>query len=316
MRSSIVVVVALAGCVVGSGTDPEPGSLAATWGPYDPQPGHPTVDERDEFVDEISGYAREAEGAYGTPAAAITAMASNECGFGFTKIALNANNLFGFKWTSSEAAGGRGYYVLADQPADDPNNKYIVFADRRDAVLYVAQRLANTSRYKPTTDRYKSDLADGVDVRTAANRWIRGIAAAGYNPYASYPTTTINFMNNYRSPSATFSPTYNLYKYSPAEPPGDVWISIDSPSAGSQVSADATIASTTGGGAVTSVRFATRATGATSWYELGEDATAPFAMTWATDPWVPDGSYQIKAEAWNGGVLRATGVITVTVANQ
>jgi hypothetical protein len=82
------------------------------------------------------------------------------------------------------------------------------------------------------------------------------------------------------------------------------------------VSGDATITSTTGGGAVTSVRFATRATNATSWYELGEDATPPFAMTWATDPWVPDGSYQIKAEAWNGGVLRATGVMSVTVANQ
>ena len=311
MRISLGCLLLLCGCIVGPDQEPEPGSLAATWGVYDPQPGHPTLADRDAYVADISQYAQEAETMYGTPAAAITAMASNECGFGFTRIALYANNLFGFKWTSYEQAGGRGYYVLENQPASDPGNKYIKFADRRDAVLYVAQRLGTTTRYKPATDRYQSDLANGVDVKPAADRWIAAIAAAGYNPYAHYPTTTINFMNNYRSPSATVSSTYNLYKYSRINP----WISIDSPVANGVVSGDATIASSVGGGAITSVKFATRAAGAADWYELGEDTAAPFAKTWATSPWVPNGNYQIKVEAYSGTTLMATGIRGVTVAN-
>jgi hypothetical protein len=313
MRIPLGCLLLFCGCIVGPDqeSEPEPGSLAATWGVYDPQPGHPTLAERDAYVADISQYAQEAEATYGTPAAAITAMASNECGFGFTRIALYANNLFGFKWTSYEQAGGRGYYVLENQPASDPGNKYIKFADRRDAVLYVGQRLGTTTRYKPATDRYQSDLANGVDVKPAADRWIAAIAAAGYNPYAHYPTTTINFMNNYRSPSSTVSAAYNLYKYSRINP----WISIDSPTANGVVSGDATISSSVGGAAITSVKFGTRAVGATDWYELGEDTAAPFTKTWATDPWVQNGSYEIKVEAYTGGMVMATGIRTVTVAN-
>lgn len=308
-RRYLLVVLLAGGCLVGADEDDPATGTFATWGVYDPMPGHPTVVERDAYVAEIGVYAREAEATFGTPAAAITAMASNECGFGFTRIAINANNLFGFKWTSTEAAEGRTYWELEGQPASDPNNKYILFADRRDAVLFVAKRLATSSRYRPTTDRYKADVASGIEIRAAADRWVRGIAAAGYNPFAHYPTTTINFMNNYRSPSATFSPTYNLYKYSQVSGP---WISIDAPAANSTVTGDVAIRSMVGGD-VTSVRFATRARGATTWYELGEDGAAPFERTWATDPWVPSGTYEIKAEAWKGSSLRATGVIEVVV---
>lgn len=313
-RCLLSALLLISGCIVGEDpADPTVGTTSATWGVYDPKPGHPTLDERDAYVAEISRYAREAEATYGTPAAAITSMASNECGFGFTRIAINAHNLFGFKWTSPEAAGGRWYWELVGQPADDPNNKYILFADRRDAVLFVAKRLATSTRYRATTDRYQADLAAGVDVRTAADRWVRGIAAAGYNPYAHYPTTTINFMNNYRSPSATFSTTYNLYKYSPATASA-AWISIDAPAASSTVSGDVAITSMVGGD-VSHVRFATRATGAATWYSLGDDATAPFERTWATAPWVANGTYELKAEAWSGTTLRATGVIDVVVMN-
>jgi len=155
-----------------------------------------------------------------------------------------------------------------------------------------------------------STFAGTADARPAADRWIYGIAYAGYNPFEHYPVTTINFMNNYRAPSATFSAAYNLYKYSQA---ATAWVSIDAPSAGATVTGDVMLASSTGGG--TAVKFFARASGTAEWYALGEDAAAPFTRTWATDPWVENGDYELKAEAWAATTLRATGVITVHVAN-
>lgn len=307
----IVLVMLLAGCIVGDHRESEQEQNAGAWGVYDPQPGHPTVAERDSFVAEIGAYAREAEQRYGVPAAALTAMACNESGFGWTRIALYANNLFGWKWTSYENAGGRPAWVLEGQPDWDPNNKYVDFPDRRDAVLFIASKLAQNARYKPHTDRYVSDIDSGVPVATAANTWIRGIAFAGYNPYEHYPTTTIKFMNNYRSPSTTYSAQYNLYRLSPAVA---AWVSIDAPAASSTVSGDVELASSAAAG-TTAVKFASRLKGTTSWYELGEDAAAPFTRTWSTDPWVANGTYELRAEAWSGTTLRATGVITVTVGN-
>jgi hypothetical protein len=309
-----VVVVIVGGCVIGEDDDASTdGVLAATWGVYDPQPGHPTVDERDRYVAEIGEYAREAEAQYGVPAAALTAMACNESGFGWTRIALNANNLFGWKWTSPDAAGGRPAWVLVGQPASDPNNKYVHFADRRDAVLFVGSKLALNARYKPHTERYVAELAAGVDVKTAANTWVRGIAFAGYNPFEHYPVTTISFMNNYRSPSSTFSDQFNLYHLSAIAEAA--WISIDSPQSNAVVRGDVALASTASGSSITTVKFATRVKGAASWYALGEDTAAPFTRTWSTDPWVSDGEYELKAEAWSGATLKATGVITVSVHN-
>jgi hypothetical protein len=309
MRLTLLLALPLCACIVGQDGADDTGSLAATWGPYDPMPGHPTVSERDSFVASVAPAAQEAEQLYGTPAAAITAMACNEGGFGWTHTAYNVNNIFGWKWTSDAAAEGRPYWVLEDQPASDPGNKYVVFSSRRDAVLFVAKKLATNSRYAPTTQQYQQDLRSGVDVRTAANTWIAGIAADGYNPYAHYPGTTTKFMNNYREPSTTFSPAFNLYQYSEVRP----WVSLDAPAANATVAGDVTLASSVGG--ASSVKFYTRAKGATDWYALGEDTTAPFSKVWPTDPWVANGAYEIKVEAWSGGTLRATGIATVYVAN-
>lgn len=319
-RSALAAIVMIgvsgvAGCAVATEEELH-GSLRADWGPYDPQPGHPTVADRDAFVAEVSVYAREAESLYGTPAAGLVAMASNESGFGWTKIALNANNLFGWKWKSSADAGGRPYWTLWDQPDWDPNNKYVAFADRRDAVLFVGHRLATASRYQPHTDRYIADRAAGIDVQTAVNRWVYGIAHAGYNPYEHYPTTTIDFLNNYRSPGAGYSPTYNLYRYSSAGGGGTVWVSIDSPADHQTVQGDVAIESQAGGGSVTHVRFFTRAVGADGWYSLGQADSSPYTRIWSTDPWVADGAYEIKAEAYDGETRVAAGTIEVVVDNQ
>lgn len=180
---------------------------------YAPAPGHPTTSERSAWIAASIPYAQAVEQTYGVPAGAILAMSAVESGYGWTKTALSANNPFGFKYTSAAAAGGRGYYTLACQPAADPNNKYIAFASMRDAFLFVAERLAVGARYKSVTDAYKTRGA--LDVVEATNQWIDGIADAGYNyDPSSYKVKLRKVANNYQTPSLEFSSTYNTYQYS------------------------------------------------------------------------------------------------------
>lgn len=174
-----------------------------------------TLQDKINWVNLMTPAAQDAERIHGVPAAAIIAIASKESGYGNTRIYVNAFNAFGFKWTSTEQAEGRGYYVLSCQPAADPNNKYIKFKNYWDAALFVGKKLATASRYKATTDRYIKDRRDGVAVKTAVDRWIVGIADAGYNyDPATYKKHITQFANNYQSPSYTLSPTLNLYKAS------------------------------------------------------------------------------------------------------
>lgn len=309
----LFIALPLAACLVDDEIDPELDEAHATWDCYAPEPGHPTTAEKSAFVGEVVTYARDAERQHGPPAAALVAMMANESGFGFTRIGQNAHNLFGWKWTSLEAAGGRSFYTLTCQPASDPNNRYVLFSSRRDAVLFVASKLATLTRYADDTTRYAADIQAGVPVRTAVDRWVQGIQISGYNPFPSYVTTTRNFMNNVLAPGPTFSPTNNTYQYSPARRP--VWISIDSPPAGAIVSGDVPLASSVGDGPVDTVRFATRAIGSATWFALATDTSAPWSANWATDPWVASGAYEIRAEAWSAGVKQATGIIQVTVDN-
>lgn len=289
---------------------------AAQWDCYNPQPSHPTTAEKTSYVNEIKVYAQEAETTYGVPAAALIAMACNESGYGWTRIGQYGNNLFGWKWTSSTAAGGRGYYTLDCQPSWDPNNKYVAFANRRDCVLFIAMKLGTLERYKDDTDRYVSDIRAGVAVTTAVNRWVAGIQTSGYNPYSHYVTTTQNYLNNYLTPSATYSSTNNLYQYSPVTGAVEnVWISIDAPSPAAIVAGDVAFNASVGGGTVNTVKFYSRADGATTWYLISTDTAAPYACTWSTNPWVADGLYELKAEALNGTTIKATGVQKVTVDN-
>src|SRR5437870_3878845 len=82
-------------------------ATAQNWDCYAPKPGHPTADEKEAFVAEISPLAARAEGTHGVPAAGLAAMAILESGYGWTRMALNANNLFGWKYVSAASAGGR-----------------------------------------------------------------------------------------------------------------------------------------------------------------------------------------------------------------
>jgi hypothetical protein len=321
--------VPLIGCSAASESSPsyDPSTdtvcSAATWDCYSPEPGHPTVAEKTAWINKVSAYAQEAETSYGVPAAGLLSMTANEGGFGWTRIALYANNSFGYKWTSSTAAGGRSYYVLSCQPSSDPNNRYVAFSDARDGILFVASRLAQSSsswaNYKAATDKYKLERQQGVDPVIAVNHWIDGIADAGYNyDPASYKVKLKKTANNYLSPSTTYSGPNNLYKYSAAIAGGSpsAWISVDSPAANAVVSGDVALAASVGGGTVTNVKFYSRATGSTdSWYLIATDSTSPFATDWSTNPWVPNGNYDLRFEAYNGTAKLATETIAVKVAN-
>lgn len=301
------------------------------WSCYAPAPGHPTREERTHFVESNAPAAQEAERLYGVPAAALLAMATNEGGYGFTRTGIYANNTFGWKWTSATAAGGRPAYTLHCQPSWDPGNKYIVFHDVADGFLFVAQRLATMStyaNYKAATDRYKADRRAGVPVITAVNRWIDGIADAGYNyDPPTYKRTIKAHANDYQSPGSTYSPERNLYRYSAAITHGapgpdgssgsggsqSSWVAVDAPSAYATVSGDVALRATASAD-VTSVKFwSAPASSPTSRYLIAHDTEAPFAANWATTGWVPSGEYDLVFEAYAGDEKRATGTIRVTV---
>src|ERR1700754_4762956 len=86
-------------------------ALAAPWGCHGTKPGHPTPEERAAFVHEVSELAIKAEKAHGVPASALAAIAIAESGYGYTRIALDANNLFAWKFVPA-AANSLKEYVL------------------------------------------------------------------------------------------------------------------------------------------------------------------------------------------------------------
>lgn len=188
------------------------------WQCYDPQPGHPTGAERKAFVDDISRHALAAEVRHGVPAPAIVAMAIQESGYGFTRTALNANNLFGFKWLSAAGAGNRASWELVCQPASDKNNRYIRFQDRADAIDFVAGRLAASQYYRHDTEAFKAAMARGADRTAAISAWIDGIAEPYNADPPAYSRTVKRLLNNPPAPSDSLSSTDNLYRLVPASP--------------------------------------------------------------------------------------------------
>jgi hypothetical protein len=181
---------------------------------FAPLPGHPTLAERQAFVADVGPLATAAERTHGVPAAAITAMAIQESGYGWTELAQQTNNILAWKYTTSEDAGGRDSWVLDCGTSRD---SYIVFANRATAVDFVAQRLASSDNYAAATERYRRDRADGVPVVEAVNRWVAEIA----DPYSSQPeayrTAIVRVMNNPLDPADQRSPDRNLYRLSESQ---------------------------------------------------------------------------------------------------
>ncbi len=299
------------------------------WDCYAPEPGHPTPSEKSAFFATHAPAAQEAERTYGVPAAAILAIAAVEGGFGFTRIALYANNTFGYKFTNTTAAGGRGSYTLECQPSWDVGNKYIDFTSIRDAILFVGFKLATRAdwaNYKAATDRYRTARANGGDLTAAVNAWVDGIADAGYNyDPPKYKRTIKSAMS-----------TNGLYVYSSGVTPGtgttaptpggsggsgsssgstapaSQWVAISSPAADATVRGNVTLQAT-GSSGVTKVVF-TSITGSSE-YVIGASTSSPYTVQWATAGWVPNGTYSIRFDAYAGATKVASATRRVYVAN-
>ncbi|NVD97754.1 glucosaminidase domain-containing protein [Massilia sp. BJB1822] len=189
----------------------------ADWGCYDAQPGHPSDAEKVAFVEEIASLAQAAENRYGVPASALAAMAIVESGYGWTRTAQNANNLFGWKFNSSKSAGGRKSYTLACQPKEDVNNRYVVFTSRADAFDFVAMKLATLPAYSRYTKVYQSSRGQASTTAEAAKAWVGGIAGAYNAAPKPYTKTITRFMNNAIAPSDSVSEGSNLYRLSDSQ---------------------------------------------------------------------------------------------------
>jgi hypothetical protein len=240
----LVLLPALIACSAGPNPPPAPAAADASgamaepeaWGCYDLKPGHPTASEQETFLDEVARLATKAEDRYGVPAAALVAMAIAESGYGWTRLALNTNNLFAWKHFPGAATEGRQYWVLECQP-DEPGTRFVVFADRAEAVDFVARQLAASDNYRADTERYRRDRAaeavraplarlgldqdaagGSADVIEAVNRWVEGVA----DPYSSKPElwsrNVRHIMNNPYAPSERLSPERNLYRLSGLAP--------------------------------------------------------------------------------------------------
>ena len=212
----LAIVSMLASCA-GSNTGPKSMTSAdvpesgQTQSCFAPIPGHPTSAEQHAFVTEISRLAIAAEQDHGVPAAAIAAMAIQESGYGWTTLAQHTNDILAWKYTTASAAGGRDFWVLNCGTSSD---RYIVFADRSQAVDFVARQLATSNNYMAATNRYRQDRTQDVAVVEAVNRWLDDIAAPYSTQPDAYRTAIKRIMNDPFAPSDRQSADQNLYRLS------------------------------------------------------------------------------------------------------
>jgi len=201
-----------------SAADLAAASADPAWGCLEAQPGHPTAAEQTAFVEEVASLATQAEERHGVPAAAITAMAILESGYGWSRLAQNTDNLMGWKYFPDAPAGGRDSWVL-ECPELGISERFVVFRDRADAIDFVAAQLATTDNYRADTERYRRDRASGVEVEEAVNRWVDGIA----DPYSTQPenfrTAVRRVMNETYDIGDQPSAEHNLYSLSESVTP-------------------------------------------------------------------------------------------------
>ena len=190
------------------------GTVAAEWACYGTKPGHPTWEERVAFVREISELAVKAEKAHGVPASALAAMAIAESGYGWTRIALEANNLFGWKFGSAAGREGRKAYSPKCPGTRGRLNRYVAFADRADAFDHVASRLATIDAYRKHTEAYKAARLRGGSSEKAVQAWLSGIAKRYSGDPSAFMTKLLRIMNNPVDPEKTLAPAESLHRLS------------------------------------------------------------------------------------------------------
>ena len=148
---------------------------AAAWSCHGAKPGHPTADERAAFVESVRDLALAAERKHGVPAAGLVALAAIESSYGWTRLALEANNLFAWRAGPAQAETSKTYVPPCHRRRASKHH-YVVFPSRADAFELVAFKLATLDGYREYTDRYRVARKRGERVETAVTAWVAGIA--------------------------------------------------------------------------------------------------------------------------------------------
>lgn len=165
---------------------------------YNPAIGHPTTDEQVDFINSIKHAAVTAGSHYGIPASAIMGMACVEGGYGFTRSAYYAHNIFGIKLWGQNPAGG---WQLKGQPDENEgrvpviasygrdrikyreevrvDNWYRRFSSRTEVIQYLCELIKR--KYQPARANYQRHMAAGWSNERAAKAFCREIADLGYN---------------------------------------------------------------------------------------------------------------------------------------
>lgn len=188
---------------------------------YNPAVGHPTEEEQAAFIDSIKNAAVTVGTANGIPASAIIGMACVEGGYGFTRSAWYANNIFGIKiWAQNPASG----WQLKGQPDEDSgrvpvlavfgkdrfifdensryDNWYRKFDSRTEAIDYLASFIRR--KYPSAPANYKKRIAAGWSYAKASKAFCREIADLGYNHLGGA---------YYEKKIGTVMDRWNLYRY-------------------------------------------------------------------------------------------------------
>ena len=188
-------------------------ALAASWSCYGAKPGHPTADERAAFVSDVSPFAIAAERKHGVPAAALVALAAVESEYGWTRLALEANNLFAWKAGPVEAKTQKTYVPVCQQRRKTKGH-FAVFASRAEAFDTVASKLATLDGFREYTERYRVARKRGEPLERSVNAWVAGIATRYSREPRVFSDKLVRVMNDPEQRGDAASRQRNLYELS------------------------------------------------------------------------------------------------------
>jgi hypothetical protein len=161
---------------------------------------HPTATEKEQFIHSIRAFVDSVCNKEQLPANTVLAMAIAESGYGFTRTAYYANNLFGIKVFTRDSSKA---YVLRGQPSEGVNNKtlqqwganriifdeslrvdnrYRVFKNRQASIEYLVYKILLAKRYIGAAAQYRESIRNNtLSEREAALQYAYQIADKGYN---------------------------------------------------------------------------------------------------------------------------------------
>lgn len=173
------------------------------------------AEERRIFIEDIKDDALALARRYNVPASVIVGMAVLESGYGTSKVAVNANNIFGLKYwgkPNNEIA-----YQLVEQPYEGhkpwkdatqrTDNWYRRFSSRRECITFMVEELFlhKTGKWKndysSATRKYQQSIANGGNKEAAISDFLTEIIKRGYTGKkitgeGDYPLRVVNAIRN------------------------------------------------------------------------------------------------------------------------